>query len=110
MSAPQTTKPTIIGLYGISGSGKTYLLKKLKQDSSLKDHGFLFRDGPDLIDEVTPGGLEAFQQMERAEKDTQIELAFTALSADGQDRNKTAVIAGHYMFYDPESDDTTPRR
>jgi uridine kinase len=41
MSAPQTTKPTIIGLYGISGSGKTYLLKKLKQDSSLKDHGFL---------------------------------------------------------------------
>ena len=28
----ETKKPTVVGVYGISGSGKTYLLNQLKQE------------------------------------------------------------------------------
>jgi uridine kinase len=43
MSTSESNKPTMIGLYGISGCGKSYLLNKLK--AQLPDDKFAFYDG-----------------------------------------------------------------
>jgi len=102
MSTSDHSKPIIIGLYGISGCGKSYLLNQLKADSTLKDRRFAFYDGSELIDKVTPGGLDVFKQLKRAEKDRRIEAALSKVSKDCQDRQETAVITGHYFFYNPE--------
>lgn len=82
MSASQTSKPTIIGFYGISGCGKSYPLEQLKQDATLQAQRFVFYDGSELIASVTPGGLEACKAMEKDQKDGYVEAALDRLSAD----------------------------
>lgn len=54
METVPSTKPTIIGLYAISGSGKSHLLNKLQIDPALAS--FAFYDGSEMLDRVTPGG------------------------------------------------------
>lgn len=56
---------TVIGLYGLPGSGKTFILDHLRQtlDRSL----FTFYEGSEVISTVTPGGLKAFQHLEEHE-------------------------------------------
>jgi adenylylsulfate kinase-like enzyme len=53
----------VVGLYGIPGSGKTFLLSQLQQELE-KEH-FAFYDGSHMIASLVPGGLNAFQDMER---------------------------------------------
>jgi adenylylsulfate kinase-like enzyme len=52
------SKAKIVGLYGISGSGKSFLLNQLKQE--LNHERFLFYEGSEAIADLVPGGLEAF--------------------------------------------------
>lgn len=42
-------KPTVIGIYGLPSSVKTYLVNILKRHLHLKDNPFSFYDGPDFI-------------------------------------------------------------
>ncbi|CAI7669015.1 unnamed protein product [Penicillium discolor] len=60
-STQDCAKPVIIGLYGLAGAGKTFWLDKLK--TVLGNDDFAFYDGSDIIAAVTPGGLEAFQNL-----------------------------------------------
>ena len=53
-------KAVVVGLYGVPGSGKTFLLNQLKQE--LGQTHFAFYEGSKMI--VVPGGLDAFQSME----------------------------------------------
>lgn len=68
ISAAKSSKPVIIGLYGISGSGKSYLLNKLKNDPTIKEQKFVFHDGSQLLAYATPGGLSAVKRLNRTEK------------------------------------------
>lgn len=95
-----TTKPTIIGLYAISGSGKSHLLNNLKTDPALAS--FAFYDGSEVLDRDTPGGLTAFRQLAEDRKKLYREDALARNSKECQDANKTGVVAGHYMFWNPE--------
>jgi uracil phosphoribosyltransferase/phosphoserine phosphatase/adenylate kinase len=104
MSASQPSKPTIIGIYGISGCGKSYRLEQLKQDATLQAQRFVFYDGSELIDKVTPGGLEAYKAMEKDQKDGYIEAALDRLSAECQANKKTAVVTGHCMLWNPKKE------
>jgi phosphoserine phosphatase len=94
-------KPTIIGLYGISGSGKSYLLNRLKTATALPAQGFAFYDGSEVLARVTPGGLDAFKLLDAAAKQTHIEAALAFITQTCLDRGETAVVAGHYMFWNP---------
>jgi adenylylsulfate kinase-like enzyme len=98
ISTPYSTKPTIIGLYGISGSGKTHLLNQLKASDELQNLNFAFYDGCELIDQVTSGGLERFKQLDRDMQKSHVESALNLLSKNCRECNETAVVAGHYMF------------
>ncbi|KAJ6115266.1 hypothetical protein N7486_001044 [Penicillium sp. IBT 16267x] len=88
-------KPVIVGLYGLPGAGKTFLLDKLKR--SVVD--FLFFDGSRLIGAVTPGGLESFHTLPEAEKVKQRERAMGRIKQGCHDFGKSAIVAGHAMLW-----------
>jgi putative protein kinase ArgK-like GTPase of G3E family len=52
----------VIGIYGIPGSGKTFLVNQFKQ--RLENEPFTFWDGSQVIATVVPGGLGAFHKLE----------------------------------------------
>lgn len=59
-------KAVVVGLYGVPGSGKPYLLNQLEQRLGKTDSTFY--EGSKMIATVVPGGLEAFHRMEEQEK------------------------------------------
>ncbi|KAL5371718.1 hypothetical protein PMIN02_012763 [Paraphaeosphaeria minitans] len=96
-------KPIIVGIYGISGSGKTFLMDLLKQD--LSETSFHFYEGSEMIANLVPGGLKAFQQMDVPEKTRWREQAIDTIRIRSKGDGKTAVVTGHFMFW-PEEDET----
>ena len=64
--AASDDKSVVIGLYGVPGSGKTFLLNQVKQE--LGETHFAFYEGSKMIDTVVPGGIDPFQNMEEQEK------------------------------------------
>lgn len=89
-------KPTVIGLYGISGCGKTFLLKKLAQ--CLGKEEFEFYEGSEKIDTLVPGGLSAFGGLSEDRKSYYRCRAIQEIARDALLKKRTAVVAGHYMF------------
>lgn len=59
-------EPTVIRLYGISGSGKTFLINNLKQELGHED--FKFYEGSKTITALVPRGLESFQSLDKHAK------------------------------------------
>jgi uracil phosphoribosyltransferase/phosphoserine phosphatase/adenylate kinase len=97
-SQPQTvSKPTVIGIYGISGSGKSFILEIMRQD--LDSAEFIFFEGSEVIDSLVPGGLEAFRAS-NAEKQSNFRIeAINFIKNDTSISGKTAVVTGHLMFW-----------
>jgi adenylate kinase len=103
------TKPTMIGVYGISGSGKSYLLKQLKNDNNFADRNFSFYDGSSLLEEVVEGGLDAFKKMNNEQQYSAREQALSHAASECRANAKTGVVAGHYIFWQAE-DKNEPKR
>ena len=97
------SKPVVVGLYGISGCGKTYLQKQLKDE--LGDKGFDFFEGSKMIDDLVPGGLAAFQRMEEEENIRWRQQAIDKIGKRCADTGQVGVVAGHFMFW-PEDQET----
>ncbi|MCJ1281499.1 hypothetical protein MMC26_000819 [Xylographa opegraphella] len=95
-------KPVVVGLYGIPGSGKTFLLNQLEQE--LGETHFAFYEGSRMIDTVVPGGLTAFQNMEEQEKAYWRGRAVDTIGKKSLDSGKVAVVTGHFMFWSKEQD------
>ena len=90
-------KAVVVGLYGVPGSGKTFLLNQLKQE--LGQTHFVFYEGSKMIATVVPGGLNAFQSMEEQEKAHWRRRAIDAIGKNCADSGQVAVVAGHFMFW-----------
>ena len=90
-------KAIVVGLYGVPGSGKSYLLAQLKQD--LGETDFAFYEGSAMIDTVFPGGLKEFQDMEEGEKRDWRQLAIETIGMTCAENRQVAVVAGHFMFW-----------
>ncbi|RAO68305.1 uncharacterized protein BHQ10_004317 [Talaromyces amestolkiae] len=99
-SSYQCSEPTIVGLYGIPGSGKSFLLDTLKQ--GLGQEPFMFYDGSQVIADVTPGGLEAFQSLSEESKANIRERAINKIKQEARDSSKVAIVAGHAMLWPEE--------
>ncbi|KAK6498288.1 hypothetical protein TWF506_004527 [Arthrobotrys conoides] len=89
-------KPIVVGIYGISGSGKSYLLKQLRQ--KLEEPRFLFYEGSEVIDSLTPGGLDAFKKLNDEEKNRWRQLAIDTIRQEAAETGRMAIVAGHFMF------------
>lgn len=90
-------KPTVIGIYGIQGSGKTYLLKELKPQ--LGEEKFAYHDSSTMIMELVPGGFDAFKKMDEEGKKRARELAIETIGQRAAESGKVALVAGHLMFW-----------
>lgn len=88
---------TVVGLYGISGSGKTSLLKRLKDE--LGSGRFMFYEGSELIASVTPGGLDAFQDLNDKMKEQYRQSAIAAAAKECVDSKRVALITGHFKLW-----------
>ena len=95
-------KSIVVGLYGISGSGKTYLLTKLKE--KLGTTQFAFYEGSEVIATLVPGGLEAFKDMEEQKKKHWRQRAIDTIEKNSSDSGQVAVVAGHFMFWSKEQE------
>ena len=95
-------KPVVVGLYGLPGSGKTFLLKQLEQ--ALGQEQFAFYDGSNMIASVVPGGLKVFKDLGEQEKSRWREVAIETIAKQCIKSGKTAMVAGHFMFWSEEGD------
>ena len=99
-------KAVVVGLYGLPGSGKSFLLNQLKQE--LGQTQFMFYEGSEMIATVVPGGLDAFQGMGEQEKAHWRGHAIGAIAKSCADSGKVAIVAGHFMFWSEEQENGRP--
>lgn len=90
-------KVVVVGLYGVPGSGKTFLPNQLKE--KLGQRYFAFCEGSEMIATLVPGGLGAFQGMEEQEKTHWSRHAIDTIGKRCADSGHVAVVAGHFMFW-----------
>ena len=102
MRSASDHKAVVVGLYGVPGSGKTFLLNQLKQE--LGQTHFAFYEGSEMIASVVPGGLDAFQSMEEQEKAHWRRRAIDVIGENCADSGQIAVVAGHFMFWSEEQE------
>ncbi|TWU78382.1 hypothetical protein ED733_008729 [Metarhizium rileyi] len=88
--------PAIIGLYGLPGSGKSFLLKKLQ--NQLDPRQYTFYEGSELIASLVTGGLAAFQKLDNKKKQYWREQAMSTVAGDCYQSGRTAIVTGHFMF------------
>ena len=87
-------KAIVVGLYGIPGSGKTFLLEQLKTE--LGQEHFTFYEGSKMIASLIPGGLKAFQKLEEQEKLHWRQLAIDTIGKECTDSGRVGVVAGAF--------------
>ena len=97
--APPNTdrKPIVIGLYGVPGCGKTYLLNQLKEE--LGNEQFAFFEGLEMIDSVAPGGLDGFKVLTENFKSAWREIAMGEIRRQCEACGKVGIVTGHFMFW-----------
>ena len=93
-------KAIVVGLYGVSGCGKSHLLEQLEQ--KFGGTNFAFYDGSDMIGAIVPGGLEAFEGMEKSDQEYWRKRAIDQIGQDCTNSKKMGVVAGHFMFWSEE--------
>jgi adenylate kinase len=97
---------TVIGLYAISGAGKSHLLSQLSASNSpLLPHtqSFIFKDGSTTLAEIVPGGIKAFAALSASEQAAHRAVAIQKISTECSEKGKHGVVAGHYMFWDDDT-------
>ncbi|QPG96778.1 hypothetical protein C2857_005239 [Epichloe festucae Fl1] len=100
MIAQASKRPSVIGLYGLPGSGKSFLLSELKKQ--LSHSQFDFYEGSDMISTIVPGGLVAFQRLEKEQKQHWREQAIDRIAETCRQSKKSAIVTGHFMFWSHE--------
>ncbi|KFY12465.1 hypothetical protein V492_03870 [Pseudogymnoascus sp. VKM F-4246] len=100
--------PSIIGLYGIPGSGKSHYISKLQERSQLDVNStFQFFDGSSVIDCLVPGGLPAFKELPEEQKAKLREEAIGSIKDKCTIGRTAAIVAGHATFWDKNDDTET---
>ncbi|KAI3326546.1 uracil phosphoribosyltransferase-domain-containing protein [Xylariaceae sp. AK1471] len=95
-----------VGVFGIPGSGKTYLLDQLAQE--LGRENFVFYEGSDVVTSLIPSGVDRFQKLDKEDKVNQHQPAVDAATDDSPDNGPVAVIAGCFMPW-PWEGENIPR-
>ncbi|KAK7413572.1 hypothetical protein QQX98_007581 [Neonectria punicea] len=101
-----TKKPVVVGLYGLPGSGKSYLLSRLKEQ--LDRHAFEFYEGSEMINAVVPGGLAGFANLSDHDKAQFRQQAIQQIGSESLSSGRVAVVCGHFMFWSEDANIAQP--
>lgn len=93
-------KPTVVGLYGIQGCGKTILLRQLRVELGEQDHEYY--DGFSMIKVVICGGLAAFNMMDEKARYQCRTHTIDYIRRECLESGKVGIVAGHLSL--PQSD------
>ncbi|EXL75232.1 hypothetical protein FOPG_09735 [Fusarium oxysporum f. sp. conglutinans race 2 54008] len=95
-----SSKPTVISLYGLPATGKSTVLEGLR--NKLDETEFAFFEGSNVISYLIPGGLKTFQKLEDPERKEWRAEAITHIKNEAAASGKIAVVTGHFMFWSKE--------
>ncbi|KAK4234175.1 uracil phosphoribosyltransferase-domain-containing protein [Achaetomium macrosporum] len=93
-----STKPVVIGLYGVPGCGKSTVMRDLKH-SLVATRKFSFHEGSDMIASLVPGGLAEFKTASDEAKAHWRQAAIEAIAELSRSSGRAAVVTGHFMFW-----------
>ncbi|KAL3476032.1 uracil phosphoribosyltransferase-domain-containing protein [Aspergillus californicus] len=99
---PVPSAPKVIGLYGLSGSGKSFLLNQLKEE--LGQEKFNFYEGSDVISSLVSGGLVKFRKLAEEQKRSFRQDAIDSIRSECYKTGKTGIVTGHFMFWSAEAE------
>ncbi|KAL4985539.1 uracil phosphoribosyltransferase-domain-containing protein [Aspergillus falconensis] len=102
-AAAASAAPRVIGLYGLPGCGKSYIMQQLKQE--LGETDFHYFEGSEVIDTVTVGGLEAFKELDEHQQDQIRKIAIDNIKSTCAQSGKAGIVTGHFMFWDDEANE-----
>ncbi|KAL5042409.1 hypothetical protein BDW71DRAFT_200619 [Aspergillus fruticulosus] len=86
--AAASAAPRVIGLYGLPGCGKSYIMQQLKQE--LGETDFHYFEGSEVIDTVT---------------DQICKIAIDNIKSTCAQSGKAGIVTGHFMFWDDEANE-----
>jgi uracil phosphoribosyltransferase/adenylate kinase/phosphoserine phosphatase len=103
-------EPTIIGIYGLPGSGKTTMLKLLKSALTEDHQAFHFIEGSESIKKALPQGvtLETFKFQTEEVKLSVRTKAINDIVDLCREGGKPAIVTGHFIFWDGEGEVSKP--
>ncbi|ROT41664.1 hypothetical protein SODALDRAFT_125524 [Sodiomyces alkalinus F11] len=97
MDGLKNFKIPVVGLYGVPGSGKSFLIRQLKEQ--LGEGVFRFFEGSDVIASLAEGGLEGFRRMSDDQQNTIRRAAISKIQEECEFLGRVGVVAGHFMFW-----------
>lgn len=90
-------KPVVIGLYGISYTGKCTLWYQLQEPSRLGNNDFKFINGVDMLS-VSPRGVAAMQNMSRYQQGQWREQAIKWIGEKCARGGGTVIMTGQALL------------
>ncbi|KAK7461317.1 hypothetical protein VKT23_008496 [Stygiomarasmius scandens] len=96
-------KPTVIGLYGLPGSGKSFLLEQIKTE--LGEKQFVYYEGSTVLSSLVSGGLDAFKRLDNQQKNLIRESAIHQIAQECSTTGRVGLVAGHFSFWDLTDDE-----
>nr|XP_018913923.1 PREDICTED: uncharacterized protein LOC109041876 [Bemisia tabaci]XP_018913924.1 PREDICTED: uncharacterized protein LOC109041876 [Bemisia tabaci] len=105
MSEPSNKngKPTVIGVYGIQGSGKTTIIRHLRHHL---DDIFVFFEGSGVIAQILP--IEAFKNKDDQEKHVIRCECISRIQKKCETEEKIGIVDGHASFFSKEDKKSFP--
>jgi uracil phosphoribosyltransferase/phosphoserine phosphatase/adenylate kinase len=91
-----TKTPIVVGLYGIPGSGKTYVKEKLQGELHER---FQFYDGSQMLQAVSGTALAEFKLLDKPAQTAIREKAIRKIASECKAADKIGVVTGHLMFW-----------
>lgn len=101
-AAPGSPNPTIIGIYGVSGCGKSYLSEQLKKQ--LGETTFSFYEGSEQLANMFKDNLEEFKRLAVPQQNHARSLAIDSIRRECLKTGKAGIVTGHYAFWTPNAD------
>ncbi|KAF2666577.1 hypothetical protein BT63DRAFT_311709 [Microthyrium microscopicum] len=103
LSKSSGDKPSVLGIFGVPGSGKSYILGKLKERDMCRCN---FYEGSEVLDGIVPGGLKRFEELDEASKSFYRKAAIQKVQSECAESKKMGYVAGQYMAWDEDSGTT----
>jgi uracil phosphoribosyltransferase/adenylate kinase/2-hydroxy-3-keto-5-methylthiopentenyl-1-phosphate phosphatase len=104
------SKPMIIGIYGLLGSGKTTMLNLLRNALAEDHHRFRFIEGSEMVVKSLPLGV-VLETLKFQSEEVKLRLRTNAINEIVRmcrEDERPAIVTGHFIFWDGKGEVSKP--